>query len=100
MNKIRLEILPWLSDRLRDHGSGRLVFEEEVGEGTTIRQVLTAYAERDKTFQKFIYDTGSSQLNEFVNIIINDRFMELAQGLETELKHGDTLIFLPAFAGG
>jgi len=100
MNKVRLEILPWLSDRLRDWGSGRLILEEEVDEGTTIRQVLTAYSQRDETFKKFIYDTQSRQLNEFVNIIINDRFMELAQGLETELKDGDTLILLPAFAGG
>jgi len=32
--------------------------------------------------------------------VVGGRLLDLAEGLNTKLKDGDTLLFVPAFAGG
>ena len=55
-----------------------------------------------------IVETGSPQqlfgddgeLNRYVNVYLNDEDVRVLQGLETAVKDGDSVVILPAMAGG
>ena len=40
------------------------------------------------------------ELNRYVNVYLNDEDVRVLQGLETAVKDGDTVVILPAMAGG
>ena len=81
---------------LRAHTGG----EAEVSaEGATVGDVLRSLAERhpDTAAQLFSPD---GELNRYVNVYLNDEDVRVLDGLETEVGSGDTLVILPAMAGG
>ncbi len=51
-------------------------------------------------------DTGpqlfgeEGELNRYVNVYLNDEDVRVLDGLETAVKDGDTVVILPAMAGG
>jgi sulfur-carrier protein len=67
--------------------------------GSTVGEVLTALADAhpDTRGQLFGQD---GQLNRYVNVYLNDEDVRVLQGLDTEVKDSDTLVILPAMAGG
>ena len=40
------------------------------------------------------------QLNRYVNVYLNDEDVRVLDGLETPVQESDTLVILPAMAGG
>jgi sulfur-carrier protein len=44
--------------------------------------------------------SGEGQLNRYVNVYLNDEDVRVLDGLETTVSEGDTLVILPAMAGG
>jgi len=44
--------------------------------------------------------TQDGQLSSFINVYVNDRDVRYRDGLETAIGAGDTIILLPAMAGG
>ena len=73
--------------------------KEVLAEGDTIREVLQQLAqEHPATEGQLFGDEG--ELNRYVNVYLNDEDVRVLQGLETEVSPGDTLVILPAMAGG
>jgi molybdopterin converting factor small subunit len=74
--------------------------EREVSaDGSTVGAVLSALADAhpDTRGQLFGQD---GQLNRYVNVYLNDEDVRVLQGLDTDVKENDTLVILPAMAGG
>ncbi len=74
--------------------------EKEVeAPGETVGEVLRslAAAHPDTEGQLFGPDGG---LNRYVNVYLNDEDVRVLDGLDTAVKEGDTLVILPAMAGG
>ena len=44
--------------------------------------------------------TQEGELSQFINVYVNDRDVRYRDGLETAIGAGDTIILLPAMAGG
>jgi molybdopterin synthase sulfur carrier subunit len=44
--------------------------------------------------------SGEGQLNRYVNVYLNDEDVRVLDGLETPVGDTDTLVILPAMAGG
>lgn len=44
--------------------------------------------------------SGEGELNRYVNVYLNDEDVRVLEGLETAVGDGDTLVILPAMAGG
>ena len=40
------------------------------------------------------------ELNRYVNVYLNDEDVRVLDGLDTEVRDSDTLVILPAMAGG
>jgi MoaD family protein len=74
--------------------------EKEVeAPGETVGEVLRSLAAShpDTEGQLFGPDGG---LNRYVNVYLNDEDVRVLDGLDTAVKEGDTLVILPAMAGG
>jgi MoaD family protein len=73
--------------------------KEVVAEGESVADVLRQLAqEHPATEGQLFGDDG--QLNRYVNVYLNDEDVRVLNGLETEVQEGDTLVILPAMAGG
>jgi molybdopterin converting factor small subunit len=81
---------------LRQHTDG----EAEVAvEGGSVGEALRALAERyPATRPQLFSDEGD--LNRYVNVYLNDEDVRVLDGLETGAAEGDTVVILPAMAGG
>jgi sulfur-carrier protein len=67
--------------------------------GGTVGEILRTVAEDhpDTQSQLFAPDGG---LNRYVNVYLNDEDVRVLDGLETTVGDTDTLVILPAMAGG
>ena len=61
--------------------------------------VLTQLAEQHPATQSQLFGPDGS-LNRYVNVYLNDEDVRVLDGLETGVSESDTLVILPAMAGG
>jgi MoaD family protein len=74
--------------------------EREVSaSGNDVGEVLRALAEQYPETQGQLFGEDGS-LNRYVNVYLNDEDVRVLGGLETSVKDTDTLVILPAMAGG
>jgi sulfur-carrier protein len=67
--------------------------------GGTVREVIAGLVEAHPALgAQLIGEDGD--LNRFVNAFLNDTDVRHLQALETPVADGDTLVLLPAMAGG
>ena len=66
--------------------------------GSSLAEVLDDLYERFPALKEQIQSDGS--LSRFINIYVNDQDIRYLQGLETGVGANDTIILLPAMAGG
>ena len=81
---------------LRQHTGGNT--DVDVA-GANVGEVLQALVDQhpDTKAQLFSED---GELNRFVNVYLNDEDVRVLDGLETAVKDSDTVMILPAMAGG
>jgi molybdopterin converting factor small subunit len=74
--------------------------EKEVqAAGGDVGEVLRELAVQHPATQSQLFG-ADGQLNRYVNVYLNDEDVRVLDGLGTSVKDGDTLVILPAMAGG
>ena len=68
-------------------------------EGEDVGTVLRALAEAHPGTQKQLF-ADDGELNRYVNIYLNDEDVRVLDGLGTTVGADDTIVILPAMAGG
>jgi len=68
-------------------------------EGATVREVVFGLVERYPGLSRQVLD-GEGDLNRFVNVFLNDTDVRHLAGLDTPVDARDSLVLLPAMAGG
>ncbi len=73
--------------------------KELSAEGASVGEILRSVADShpDTQTQLFADDGG---LNRYVNVYLNDEDVRVLDGLDTAVGDRDTLVILPAMAGG
>jgi sulfur-carrier protein len=73
--------------------------KELSADGMSVGEILRSVAQDhpDTESQLFAPDGG---LNRYVNVYLNDEDVRLLDGLDTSVGAEDTLVILPAMAGG
>jgi molybdopterin converting factor small subunit len=66
--------------------------------GNTLSEVLADLYTRYPGLKEQIQQDGT--LSRFINVYVNDQDVRYLQGLETVVGPNDTIILLPAMAGG
>jgi molybdopterin synthase sulfur carrier subunit len=67
--------------------------------GSTVSEVLEGLYERHPDVRTQL-QTPEGELHKFVNVYLNDEDVRLMSWLDTEVGERDTLLILPAMAGG
>lgn len=68
-------------------------------EGGTVSEVLDALYEQHPPVRAQL-QTPDGELHRFVNIYVNDEDVKLQRWLDTPVGPSDTILILPAMAGG
>jgi len=72
---------------------------EIAAQGTTVGDVLRALADAHPGARTQLFADGG-QLNRYLNVYLNDEDVRVLEGLETPVSDSDTVVILPAMAGG
>ncbi|MCW3066398.1 MAG: thiamine S protein [Solirubrobacterales bacterium] len=73
--------------------------KEVAAEGANVGDVLRALAAQHPQTESQLF-SADGQLNRYVNVYLNDEDVRVLGGLDTGVGEGDTLVILPAMAGG
>ena len=68
-------------------------------EGRNVGEVLRALAAQHPETNDQLF-SGDGELNRYVNVYVNDEDVRVQDGLQTGVEPGDTVVILPAMAGG
>jgi molybdopterin converting factor small subunit len=73
--------------------------KELTADGASVGEILRSVAsEHPDTEQQLFGPDGG--LNRYVNVYLNDEDVRVLDGLDTSVGEDDTLVILPAMAGG
>jgi molybdopterin synthase sulfur carrier subunit len=67
--------------------------------GDNVGEVLRALTGAHPDTSAQLFD-AEGELNRYVNVYLNDEDVRVLDGLDTAVKDGDTVVILPAMAGG
>ena len=67
--------------------------------GSTVGEVLRAVVDAYPGTKSQLFAEGG-HLNRYVNVYLNDEDVRVLDGLETPVGESDTVVILPAMAGG
>ncbi len=81
---------------LRQHTGGDA---ELSSAGSTVGEVLNAAAAEHSGLKEQLF-SPDGDLNRYVNIYLNDEDVRVLDGLDTAVSDSDTVVILPAMAGG
>ncbi|MEP7082408.1 MAG: ubiquitin-like small modifier protein 1 [Chloroflexota bacterium] len=80
---------------LREETGGNRTVEVR---GATVAEALEDLFARHPELRQRVTEDG--ELSPFINVYVNDRDVRYRDGLATEIGPDDTVILLPAMAGG
>ncbi|HEX2702900.1 MAG TPA: ubiquitin-like small modifier protein 1 [Solirubrobacteraceae bacterium] len=67
--------------------------------GANVREVLRALVAAHPATESQLFG-GDGELNRYVNVYLNDEDVRVLDGLDTTVAPSDSLVILPAMAGG
>jgi sulfur-carrier protein len=67
--------------------------------GATVGDALRALAEQYPSTRDQLF-SPEGELNRYVNVYLNDEDVRVLDGLDTAASEADTVVILPAMAGG
>ncbi len=73
--------------------------KEVEASGSDVGEVLRAVADEHPATESQLF-SEAGELNRYVNVYLNDEDVRLLEGLDTGVSEGDTIVILPAMAGG
>jgi sulfur-carrier protein len=68
-------------------------------DGANVGEVLRNLTEAHPQTAEQLFG-AEGDLNRYVNVYLNDEDVRVLDGLDTAVKDGDTVVILPAMAGG
>ena len=73
--------------------------KEVEASGENVGAVLRSLAEQHPATESQLF-SEDGELNRYVNVYLNDEDVRVLDGLDTAVKDSDTVVILPAMAGG
>ena len=73
--------------------------KEVAASGGNVGEVLRALATQHPATESQLF-SEDGELNRYVNVYLNDEDVRVLDGLDTSVSENDTIVILPAMAGG
>lgn len=100
MGNAKIEVFPWLTELFGASRADHMTIDVAIADGDTIRQLLSRLAHQYPHFAQRAFDLETGLPSPLVSLFLNDRFLELAGGLDAALADGDSIMMIPAWEGG
>ena len=71
-----------------------------MSEETTIRDLLTELALINPMFRTAVFNPDEGTVSEGINVILNQKLLNIPLEIGTKLNDKDTIVILPSLAGG
>jgi molybdopterin synthase sulfur carrier subunit len=82
------------------HLSGAEKLSLRCKEGTSIKDIITELTKKHPELKRSLIDLQQEDPKPNALILVNDREISVLNGLDTELKNGDEVVFVPVVHGG
>jgi molybdopterin converting factor small subunit len=73
--------------------------KELTADGSSVGEILRSVADAHPQTESQLF-AADGELNRYVNVYLNDEDVRVLEGLDTSVRDDDTLVILPAMAGG
>ena len=73
--------------------------KEVEASGASVGDVLRSLAQQHPATESQLF-SEEGDLNRYVNVYLNDEDVRVLDGLDTSVSESDTIVILPAMAGG
>jgi molybdopterin converting factor small subunit len=73
--------------------------KELSADGNSVGEILRSVADSHPETESQLF-SAEGDLNRYVNVYLNDEDVRVLDGLDTAVREDDTLVILPAMAGG
>jgi len=100
MGKVQLKFPASFASTLDAQGSDLVILEKEIGEETTIGELLAHLAVSYTNFRKVVFNPDTGKVSDQVNVVLNNNLLQFPEVTDTELNDGDSVIILPVYSGG
>ncbi|MBI2847596.1 MAG: MoaD/ThiS family protein [Chloroflexi bacterium] len=100
MAKIQLKLPPSLVSIIDKKAADWITLEPEIGEGSTIGELLARLAAENQEFRQSVFDPAAGKVNDEMMIVLNDILLQHLDITETKLKEGDSIMLFPVYSGG
>jgi molybdopterin converting factor small subunit len=98
--KITVEAVAWVTRFVGGDGSRRRVFHEVARPGDTVRTVLRALTARFPQLHEALWDQGTGELGEHIEVLVNDAVLGVTHTLASEVQEGDRITLIGQYVGG
>ena len=95
---VSVEVVSWVTKFIGGDGSGRRVFEEPLGEGATVRDVLAGVSARYPELAAALWH--DREIGEHIEVLVNDAVLGISHELDSALRPGDRVTLLGQYMGG
>jgi molybdopterin converting factor small subunit len=66
----------------------------------TVGEAIAALADAYPDIKQHLYEDGSGELRSFINVFVGETNIKSINGLDTPLTAGESVMLVPAIAGG
>ncbi|HYB41762.1 MAG TPA: MoaD/ThiS family protein [Candidatus Methylomirabilis sp.] len=95
-----IEVTTWVTKYVGGNGAGTRSFEESVGPGETVGDVLRRYSRQYPELDAALWSHGRRALGEHIEVLVNDAVLGVTYDLDTALVGGERITLLGQFMGG
>jgi molybdopterin converting factor small subunit len=102
MDTVRVIFYTWAAEMLGEGAAAEsdVTLELPLPSQETLQGLLEGLATRYPLFGREVYDSALAQLSPKVTLFLNGRSIFSTQAMQTKLKGGDLLAFVPMTEGG
>ena len=100
MIKVKLRLSSWVAAKLGDEHAGWRTLEKEMGEGSTIRDLLEGIVKTYPGLGEAIFSPDTGLVDERINVALNDQLLNSREISRVKLSDSDTIFLFPSHWGG
>ena len=93
-DRVKVELVAWANTFVGGDGSSRQVFDEGIEEDATVLSVLKGLSTRYKALDDALWDRGSNEQCEHIEIVVNDALLGIEHNLNSKVKNGDLIMLM------
>jgi molybdopterin converting factor small subunit len=97
---VKVEAFSWVNRFVGGDGTGCVAVLEPARSGDTVLSVLRRVGERYPELREALWARGTSELAEYLVVMVNHRAAGAHGALDAPLGPGDTLSLLGQYSGG